>query len=467
MGVGRLTAAAKAAAATVFAFCEGEQKRELLHCGLAHAGKISAKKSVPGRLATTCWIHGHGHGITARQQVAERGREGTLDAAGHVLGPVLALAVVKHLLKRHFGTLAELVPVRDRGKVAEDVIAAVVGLDEAETTVIPAGGDAGHLASTASAAAVAGGGARAPAWAAAAGPLISRGTTIAHPWDLQGHTTVSPVTRAKPTRMRARAARHTPCAPVVRLSTTAQSRTRRKSSPILDRKPFPETRTRCKCHKENIEGDSRANQAAEPAGISRPGAGGEANDAPSRAWRAEEQTLCAAFAPPLTTTHAHGCENATSIHDWMDRRRVWMLHGPAWGAPQRLRFGTISLTFSVCNVSLQFHHLIIDSSQFRRGAFHFCCTLLKTENRGRCGGPRISSIDHPRTCCPFRRRRALSRELSCSPRARAARPHPDRRRFITRRLREASEGKGNLGARDPKCRGFPRGRAAQPVRSRG
>jgi hypothetical protein len=55
----------------------------------------------------------------------------TADAAGDVLGPSLALSLVVGLVVLHARALLQHVAVGDGGEVAEDVLAAALGGDEA------------------------------------------------------------------------------------------------------------------------------------------------------------------------------------------------------------------------------------------------------------------------------------------------------------------------------------------------
>lgn len=67
-----------------------------------------------------------------------------LDASGssHVLGAVLALAIVEHLVEFAAISLLERVSFPDTGEMAENIVATGIGSDESETAVIPAPGDA-------------------------------------------------------------------------------------------------------------------------------------------------------------------------------------------------------------------------------------------------------------------------------------------------------------------------------------
>ena len=110
-------------------------------------------------------------------------------AAGHVLRAVAARALVLALDEADLGALDEAVAVLDGRDVAEEVLAAVVGLDEAEAALaLPAEGHARLLlagGAAAAAAAAAGAAARAGARAAAAalaraGAGAGPGTGFAH-----------------------------------------------------------------------------------------------------------------------------------------------------------------------------------------------------------------------------------------------------------------------------------------------
>jgi len=67
-----------------------------------------------------------------------------VDATGHILGAFLATTVVVGELILHLVTFAEGVAVLDGGEVAEDVVPAALGLDEAEAPVTPPTGSAPH-----------------------------------------------------------------------------------------------------------------------------------------------------------------------------------------------------------------------------------------------------------------------------------------------------------------------------------
>ena len=72
-------------------------------------------------------------------------------AAGHLLSALLAPALVERLDKVNLGSLDQALAVLDRREVAEEVLATVVGLDEAEALLVPPAGDT-RLAPTAAAA---------------------------------------------------------------------------------------------------------------------------------------------------------------------------------------------------------------------------------------------------------------------------------------------------------------------------
>merc|ERR1719324_1485043 len=69
-----------------------------------------------------------------------------MESSSYLVRPVLAPAIVEDLEVRHARALGEGVAVHDARHVAEDVLGAVVGLDEAEAARVPAEGDARRVA---------------------------------------------------------------------------------------------------------------------------------------------------------------------------------------------------------------------------------------------------------------------------------------------------------------------------------
>ena len=76
-------------------------------------------------------------------------------AAGHLLSTLLAFALIIGLLELNLGSLDQALAVLDAREVAEEVFATVVGLDEAETLLIPAEGHTSRATTAAAATAVA------------------------------------------------------------------------------------------------------------------------------------------------------------------------------------------------------------------------------------------------------------------------------------------------------------------------
>ena len=76
-------------------------------------------------------------------------------AAGHLLSTLLAFALIIGLLELNLGSLDQALAVLDAREVAEEVLTTVVGLDEAETLLIPAEGHTSRATTAAAAAAAA------------------------------------------------------------------------------------------------------------------------------------------------------------------------------------------------------------------------------------------------------------------------------------------------------------------------
>ena len=76
-----------------------------------------------------------------------------MDAACDLVGALLTLTLVIHADELDAVALAQRVPVEDRARVAEHILAAALGLDESEATVAPAAGGAPLLVAVATAAA--------------------------------------------------------------------------------------------------------------------------------------------------------------------------------------------------------------------------------------------------------------------------------------------------------------------------
>ena len=74
-------------------------------------------------------------------------------AAGHLLRTLLALALVERLHELDLGALDEALAVLDAREVAEEVLATVVRLDEAEALLVPALGNTSRAATAAATAA--------------------------------------------------------------------------------------------------------------------------------------------------------------------------------------------------------------------------------------------------------------------------------------------------------------------------
>lgn len=70
-------------------------------------------------------------------------------STGHLLGTLLALAIVVHFHELHGRALLEHFPILDRREVAEEVFTPIVWLDEAKALRVPATRDAGGLAAAA------------------------------------------------------------------------------------------------------------------------------------------------------------------------------------------------------------------------------------------------------------------------------------------------------------------------------
>mmetsp|Transcript_64773 Transcript_64773/g.148319 ORF Transcript_64773/g.148319 Transcript_64773/m.148319 type:complete len:305 (+) Transcript_64773:73-987(+) len=141
-----------AAAATVAAIATaaaaaarlGRAALEARGLGREHVGRATRARPVtrPGVAAAAAATIA----AAAAAAVAAAAARLLLGATGHLIGAVLATALVPGLGVLDLAALDEAPPVGDGGEVAEDILAAVVRLDESEPLLVPPERDASLLA---------------------------------------------------------------------------------------------------------------------------------------------------------------------------------------------------------------------------------------------------------------------------------------------------------------------------------